>query len=340
VVEALISIKFIFKGESMSISSSPRFDVTTLGEVMLRLSVPIGHRLEDVSSLDVHPGGAEANVCASLTALGRRCAWVSRLPDNPLGKMIVRRLRAAGIDTAGVVYAENARVGTYYVEFATPPRPIQVVYDRADSAAAAMSSADVDWDYLLDTRVLHLTGITPALSDSCRELVQEAITRAKQAGVAVSFDINYRAKLWSPTKAAETLRAFIADVDLLICGRGDAQVVFGCSGEDDEILDGIRQLTTARQVVLTLSDAGAIAYDDQTRLQQSAIAAEVVDRLGAGDAFAAGVLDGWLVGSLADGLRQGTALGAIALSQVGDMANTTRAEVAAILDHAGGGIRR
>jgi 2-dehydro-3-deoxygluconokinase len=265
---------------------------------------------------------------------------VSRLPDNPLGRLIVRRLRAAGIDTAGVVYAENSRLGTYYVEFATPPRPIQVVYDRADSAAATMRSADIDWHYLLDSRILHLTGITPALSESCRDLVAEAISRAKAAGVAVSFDINYRAKLWSPAEAAETLRVFIADVDLLICGRGDAQQVFGCSGEDRQILDGLRRLTNAPKIVLTLSDAGAIAYDDDNLLSQTAIAAEVVDRLGAGDAFAAGVLDGWLTGSLADGLRLGAALGAIALSQVGDMAITTRAEVEAVLAHAGGGIRR
>lgn len=324
----------------MTNPTTTRFDLTTLGEIMMRYSVPAGHRLEDLQQLDAHPGGAEGNVCTALAGLGRRCAWAGSLPDNPLGKMIVRRLRAAGVDTSAIVLASEARLGTYYVEFATPPRPIQVVYDRADSAAANMTSADVDWDCLLSTRIIHLTGITPALSDSCRQLVQDVVERARADGVPISFDVNYRSKLWSAAEAAETLRPLIQGIELFICGRGDAKNLFGLKGEDRQILEALQSLSQARRVVLTLGDSGAIALDEGRLLSQSAIPAQVVDRLGAGDAFAAGLLDGWFDGSLAEGLRRGAALGALALSQHGDMLITDRAEMNAVLAHAEGGIVR
>ncbi len=320
--------------------SSPLFDLTTLGEIMLRFSVPAGQRLADLQQLDVHPGGAEGNVCSTLAGLGRRCAWMSRLPDNPLGRMVVRRLRAAGIDTGGVVLAKEARMGAYYVEFASPPRPIQVIYDRADSAMANMTIADVDWNYLLNSRIVHLTGITPALSETCLHLVQEVIERARSAEVPISFDINYRSLLWSEEKAAEVLCSLITGIDLLICGRGDAQNLFGLTGKDRDILAALKSLTQAKCVVLTLGDSGAMALDEGRFLQQSAISAQVIDRLGAGDAFAAGVLDGWLDGSLAEGLRRGTTLGALALAQHGDMLITNRTEMDNILASAEGGIVR
>jgi len=321
-------------------SPATRFDLTTLGEIMLRYSVPAGQRLEEMQQLEAHPGGAEGNVCSALAGLGRRCAWVGGLPDNPLGKMIVRRLRAAGIDTAAVVLAREARLGTYYVEFATPPRPIQVIYDRANSAAANMTPAEINWAYLLDARIIHLTGITPALSESCRQVVREVVERAKMAQVPISFDVNYRSKLWSEAEAAETLRPLIQGIELFICGRSDAQSLFGFKGEDRQVLDALQSLTQARRVVLTLGDAGAIALDEGRFLQQSAIPAQVIDRLGAGDAFASGLLDGWLDGSLAEGLRRGAALAALALAQHGDMLVVSRAEMNAVLASAGGGIIR
>jgi 2-dehydro-3-deoxygluconokinase len=321
-------------------ATRPRFDVTSLGETMLRLSVPSGRRLEDTAALDVHPGGAESNVCAALASLDRRCSWVSRLPDDPLGKLILRRLHAANVDTSAVVLAPEGRVGTYYVEYATPPRPIRVIYDRANSALSHMTVAEVDWGTLLDTRVLHLTGITPALSASCRELVQEAIGRANKAGVAVSFDVNYRQRLWSPEEAAEALRPLIADVELLFCTEADARLVFRCGGDEQQVVKGLQSLTRASTVVMTLGDAGALAWEAGVFLEQAAIPARTVDRLGAGDAFAAGVLDGWLDGSLAEGLEQGAALAALALAQMGDMLITSRAEMEAIRLGAGRGIWR
>ncbi|HVC82612.1 MAG TPA: sugar kinase [Chloroflexota bacterium] len=316
------------------------FDVTTIGEVMLRLSVPAGIRLDQAAHLDLTPGGAETNVTGALACLGRRCAWVSSLPANALGRLAANRLRAAGIDLAGVVWRERGRMGAYYLEFATPPRPIQAIYDRADSCAAQLTPDEVDWSYLLNTRLLHLSGITPALSPSCRAVTAEAVARAHAAGVLVSFDINYRQLLWSPEEAAEALIPLIQDVDLLLCGRRDAARVLGLDGPPEEALAGLAALSQARHIVLTLGAEGMIAWDGAQVFRQPAMAVGIVDRLGAGDALAAGIIHGLLDGDLALGLRYGATLAALALSQHGDMVSTTPEEVAALLAGSGGDLLR
>lgn len=307
-----------------------RSDVTTLGEAMLRLSVPAGQPFETATRLDLHLGGAEANVCAALAGLGRRCAWHSRVPTGPLGRFVVRTLRAAGVDTGGVVSADGTRLGTYYVLFAAPPGATEVVYDRAGSAFTGLTPELVDWPALLDTRVLHLTGITPALGPNSFELALEAARRAKAAGVTLSFDVNYRSKLWSPAVAREHLSALLPLVDLLICGEGDAATVFGLSGDDREVLAGLHGLTPARHVVLTRSHQGAASLVTGKLVRVPAKEATVLDRLGAGDAFAAGVLDGFLDGNMVAGLERGAALGALALGQRGDLLNVARGELEAL----------
>jgi 2-dehydro-3-deoxygluconokinase len=311
--------------------TSPRFDVTAIGEVMLRYSVPVGERLERAQNLALHPGGAEANLLGSLACLGRRCAWISGLPQNPLGRLIENHLHLSRVDTAGIVWSPEGRVGTYYLEFATPPRPTQVYYDRADSCAARLRPEQIDWDYTLDTRLIHLTGITPALSPSCLAVTQEAIRRAKATGVAVSFDVNYRAKLWSESRAAEVLTALIQEVDILSCGQGDALRLFGCSGEPEEVLHRLAEISHARLVVTSLADEGVMAWDGCAFHHAPARPVQIIDRLGAGDALAAGVIHGWLDGDLAKGLHYGTALAAICLSIHGDVVITTPEEVEAVM---------
>lgn len=307
------------------------FDVTTLGEAMLRLSVASGHHLETMRELTVHLGGAESNVCAALASLGRRCSWVSRLPDDALGRYVLRTLRAAGIDTSAVVLAKSARLGTYYVEFATPPRATEVIYDRAGAAITELTVDKVDWDVLLDTRVLHLTGITLALGARCFELVLEAARRAKDQGVTVSFDVNYRSKLWTPEAAEEHLNAILPYVDILICGQGDAQTVFGIEGSTEEMLAALHRLTQAKHIVLTQSFEGASMLLEDKLVHVSAREVEVIDRLGAGDAFVAGVLDGYLDGDLRSGLKKGVVLSALILAQHGDILVTTPEEVRAVV---------
>ena len=313
--------------------TEPAFDVTTLGEMMLRLSVPSGVRLETAAQLDAHPAGAEANLATLLARLGRRVRWAGALPANPLGRRCASHLRAAGVDEAAIVWdsAPTARLGTYYVEFGAPPRGIQVVYDRAYSSAARLGPDDVDWGKLLDTRLLHLTGITPALSPKCRALIEEAVRRARAAGVPLSFDINYRAKLWGTDEARAVLEPLVQGIELLSCGMGDAGRIFGCTGEPGEMAQALLDRTGAKHVLMSSGEEGARLWDGTQWLHRPARATTIIDRLGAGDALAAGVIHGWLDGDLATGLRYGVTLAALALSQHGDAVVTHRAELEALV---------
>ncbi len=318
------------------------FDFTTVGEIMLRFSVPAGERLEAAGQMDVYPAGAEGNVATALARLGRHCGLVAGLPDNPLGRLAAGHLRGAGVDLSGVVWSPTGRMGTYFVEFAHPPRSIQVVYDRADSVAAHLSADQINWDVLLNSRVVHLTGITAALSESCLKLVQTIVERARRAGVALSFDVNYRSKLWTAEAAATVLRPLIQEVDILFCKQGDAEKLFGCTGEAAVIIQQLVDLSRAQRVVMTRGDQGVMAWDGGQILSEAAAPTVMVDRLGAGDALAAGVLHGWLGGDFRRGLRYGVVLAALALSQYGDMLITTTAEVESLVNnlHRGEGIVR
>jgi 2-dehydro-3-deoxygluconokinase len=318
----------------------PRFDLVSIGETMLRLSVPVGRRLDDARSLDVEAGGAESNVCVALARLGRRTAWASRLPDNALGRGILRTLRADGVDVSAVLLAPGERVGTYYIELATPPRVSQVIYDRADSAAARLTPEELDWAALLDTRILHLTGITPALSPGCYAVVAEAMARARAGGVTVSFDVNYRARLWDAATAGQRLRPLIAEADILFCKSADAALLFGCAGEPRAQIDRLAELTGARAILVTHGERGAALLEGGRLTQQPALPVQIVDRIGSGDAFAAGVLDGAIDGDMAAGLRRGVALAAIALAQHGDRVLATRPELEAVMAQAGGDVAR
>lgn len=304
---------------------------------MLRLSVGVGGRLETTFAFDVHVAGAEANVTTALAGLGRRVAWSGGLPDGRLGEKVVRELRASNVATDCVITVPGARLGTYYVELAAAPRRTDVIYDRVGSAASRVDVDAVPWDALLDTDVLHLTGITPALGAGPAAVVTAAVERARRAGVRVSFDVNYRGKLWTPEVAARTLTPLVAGVDLLVCGEADAATVFGLTGDAESVLRGLATLAPQAAVVLTRSDNGAVALDGDRAQSVPGVPVQVVDGLGAGDAFTAGVLDGWLDGSLERGLRQGVTLASMALASSGDALLVSRSELDSLL--AGGGRR-
>ena len=308
----------------------PHYDVTSIGEMLVRFSVPSGTRLESATQLDIYPAGAEANVLTLLSRLEHRTSWVGALPENPLGRFAVSHLRMAGVDTSNIVWHRNGRLGTYYVEFGAPPRGIQVTYDRAHSCISQLKSDELNWDALLDTRLLHLTGITPALSPTCLEIVTTAIQRAKERGVPVSFDVNYRQKLWSEAEAAKTLLPFIQNVDVLFCSGADADRVFDCKGTTLETAQAILELSHARCVVVTFGEQGPWLWNGKEWSHEEARPTQIIDRLGAGDALAAGVIHGWLEGDVAAGLRYGVTLSALALSQHGDMVITNKKELEAL----------
>jgi 2-dehydro-3-deoxygluconokinase len=320
--------------------TAPRFDVTTIGETMLRLSVPIGERLSAMHTLDTEIGGAESNVCVALSRIGRRTAWASRLPDHALGDAVLRTLRADGINTDAVRRAPGERLGTYFIEFASTPRASQVIYDRAGSAAARMTPADIDWEHLLDTRILHITGITAALGDGAYAVTAEALRRARATGATASFDVNYRSKLWDAASAGERLRPLLEAADVLFCKSADAALLFGCAGEPRAQMEALRELSGARVLFCTFGEQGAKLLHAGGFVEAPALPVKIVDRIGSGDAFAAGALDGILDGDPALGLRRGVALAAIALSQHGDRVLTTRAELEAVMEQNGGDVAR
>jgi 2-dehydro-3-deoxygluconokinase len=318
----------------------PRFDVTTIGEGQLRYSVPAGNRLEQVTQLNVNVAGTEANVTGLLARLGWNCGWVSSLPNSPLGRRVKNEYRLAGLDLAAVVWSETGRVATYYVEYAAPPRSTQVLYDRKDSCFARMTIDQIDWDYLLDTRLLHLSGITVPLSPSLTEIVLEATRRAKARGVPVSFDMNYRQLLWTPQQAAEIVAPIFKNVDLLFCGRSDARRMFGFDGSPEEIVGKLAELTGAGYIITSLSHEGLIGWDGERFYRQPAREVHIIDRIGAGDAMVGGVLHGWLQGDFARGLRYGVLTAALCLSQWGDQLVTNAAELEGLLAANGTDISR
>lgn len=307
-----------------------QFDVTAFGEMLLRLNVPAGRRLETISSLEVYPAGAEANVTSLLARLERSSRWIGALPKNPLGRLASHALQGSGVSIDGIIWKEYGRMGTYYVEIGPPPRGIQVTYDRAHSCTSQLKTDDIDWESLLDTRLLHLTGITPALSSTCQEIVIEAVQRAREKGVRVSFDINYRQKLWAEKEARKILSPLIKGVELLFCSQADAVRLFNCNGTIQEISQSMLEISQARYVVISFGEQGAMLWNTKEWLHEPARPTKIIDRLGAGDALAAGVIDGWLDGNLETGLQYGITLAALALSQFGDMVVTTREELLAL----------
>lgn len=309
-----------------------RLDLTTFGEGGLRLSVPAGQRIETAMSFDVEVSGTEANVAGALARLGWKCGWVSALPETPPGRRVLNACRNNGIDVSAVAMRAEGRVSCYYVEYAHPPRPVRIYYDRKDSCLARLNPDDVDWDYLLDTRHLHMSGLTVPLSGHTAAIVARALEQARRQGISTSFDVNYRKLLWPAAEAGERLLPLMAGVDVLFCGRRDAESLFGCQGEPEELAVELAERTGARNVVISLSSDGAVGWDGSDMHREDARRVRIVDRIGAGDAMVAGVLHGWMKGSLARGLRYGTTMAALALSQFGETVVTHESELDSLLD--------
>ncbi len=310
----------------------PRFDVTTIGEGQLRYSVPPGQRLEAAAQLDVHVACTEANVASLLARLGWRCGWISGLPRTPLGRRVANEFKLSGLDLSAMVWSDSGRLATYYVEYAVPPRATQVYYDRANTVFTNLTVDQIDWDYLLDTRLVHLSGLTVPLSPTIRVILLEAVRRAKAAGVPVSLDMNYRRRVWTPEAARQTILPILRDVDVLFCGRSDARQVLHLEGEPEEIVARLGDLTGAGHIVTSLAREGLIGWDRRAFYRQPAREVVILDRIGAGDAMVGGVLHGWLQGDFAKGIRYGALAAALALSQYGDQVITTAEELETLLD--------
>lgn len=318
--------------------------VVTFGEAMIRLATPAHQRLEQATSLEVTVGGAELNVAAGVSRLGLPARWVSRLPDNPLGRMIRNKAREFGVDVSHVAWDKAGRAGLYFLEAGASPRASTVLYDRAGSAISRLVPEEIDWPTVLSgASLFHTTGITPALSDAAARAVGDAFRAARAAGVPVSYDLNYRARLWSEEQAKAVQEPLMAEVDVLITTEEDTRRVFGITGADyrevaRKLVDrfGFKVVTiTLRGDTSVLRNTWtAIALADGTDYDDRTYEIEVIDRVGGGDAYAAGFLYGWLTGDVARGVRYGNALSAIQQTIPGDLAWVTPAEVEAQLSGA------
>jgi 2-dehydro-3-deoxygluconokinase len=316
-------------------------EVVTFGEAMVRLTPPNYKRLEQTDTLHVEIGGAELNTAVGLARLGRSAAWVSRLTDNALGRLIAYRARETGVNVDHILWTDSDRVGVYFLEFGAAPRPSGIVYDRAGSAIARIQPGMIDWGTVFrGAKWFQVTGITPALSPSAAHVTREALQAARSAGLTIGIDLNYRAKLWSLEDAGRWLREAVEVADVLITTLDDVERFFDIPQNDPEAAArSMAERFHLKAVAFTLRESEsvwrnrftAVAYGGGRFCRARNYDVEIVDRLGAGDAFAAGLIHGLLDGDLQTGLDYGTALGAVKHTIPGDFVWVTAAEVEAIV---------
>jgi 2-dehydro-3-deoxygluconokinase len=288
--------------------------IVTAGETMV-LGVPARPgRLRHAPSLELKIGGAESNVAIALSRLDISAGWISLLGDDELGRLVLDRVRGEGVDTSLVRRMPDHPTGLYLRE--QVGQETRVYYYRRGSAASTMSGGTFDPEYLRGAEFLHLTGITPALSADCRDFVIWAAREAREGGTRVSFDVNYRSKLWSAEDAKAVAEELMPQVDLLFIGDEEASALWG--REDEEF---VRELAASgpREVVLKRGGEGSLAFIDERVITQPAFAVKEVDSIGAGDAFDAGYLAGHLWGLGAEErLRVANAMGALSVATLGD----------------------
>ncbi|MFD2305479.1 sugar kinase [Enterococcus termitis] len=286
--------------------------VVTLGEIMLRLSSDAGIRIAQSENFSVHFGGGEANVAISLANYGHQVTFASKVPANGVGEAVKKHLNRYNVDTSDLLFG-GPRLGTYYLETGIGERAANVVYDRAGSSFAMMETIEWDSEKLFaGVDIFHISGITPALSDSWKKQTLILIKAAKQAGCKISFDINYRGKLWSKAEAGKTIREILPYVDYCSAGKLDAQHFFEISSYDSELAakDNLYCYKKMQEKYPNVS----VFYSTKRKVYSASVNAltgtlwangnyyeskchqidPIVDRVGGGDAFAGGVLHGLL----------------------------------------------
>ncbi|AKJ64917.1 sugar kinase [Kiritimatiella glycovorans] len=356
--------------------------VVGFGEIMGRLAPEGFYRFSQScpGRLDLTFAGAEANVAASIAMLGGSSAYVTALPDHAIADACVRSLKALDVETRHIVRTDSGRLGLYFVETGANQRPSNVIYDREHSAVSRTPADAYDWDAIFaDAGWLHISGITPALSRCAAEASLAAVRGAKEAGLTVSCDLNFRKKLWkwdetlSPRElAGRTMRDILPFVDVVIGNEGDAEDVLGIRAGDSDVESGelaidkypevagqiAGQFPNVRKVAITLRESisashnnwGAMLYD--TESEQAVFAPmrdgeyrpyeirNIVDRVGGGDSFAAGLIFALHSGEYtehADAIAFAVAASCLAHSIKGDWNHSRRAEVEALMRGSGSG---
>ena len=326
--------------------------VVTFGELMLRLGPPGFERLLQSPMLCATFGGGEANVAVSLAQMGLDSVYITRLPGNAIGDAAIRALRAEGVAT-GFIARGGSRIGIYFTETGASQRASTVLYDRANSAISEIAPGTIDWDRVMDGAAwFHVTGITPALGERAAAATTAAVAAAKRAGVRISVDLNYRKKLWTQAQAQAVMRPMMRDVDVVIANEEDLQCVLGIDVEGADVTAGTLDAGAYQQAAervtrelgptviaitlresLSASDNGwsAVLWDGTTLHQSQRYVVRLVDRIGGGDSFAAGLIFGLITGRSHDGaLRFAVAASALKQTIPGDFNRASVAEVDAL----------
>jgi 2-dehydro-3-deoxygluconokinase len=323
--------------------------VITFGEIMLRLTPPDLKRIVQADQFNVIYGGGEANVSVSLANYGIDTYFVTKLPDNPPGQAALNGLRKYGVKTDYIARGGD-RLGIYYCENGASQRPSNVIYDRAHSAIAEADQEDFNWGeiFFADADWFHFTGITPALSASMAGITLQAVKAAKEHGLKVSCDLNYRAKLWSRQEAQKVMSGLMEYVDICIANEEDAEMVFGIkSGSDIDAgeinIKGFRDV--AQQLMdkfdfeivgshlrishsASVNDWLVVLFDGQNFVQSASYKIHIIDRVGGGDSFAAGLIYSLLEGkNLQESAEFGAAASCLKQSIPGDFNHVSVREV-------------
>ncbi|MDO4594067.1 MAG: sugar kinase [Tissierellia bacterium] len=321
----------------------------TLGEIMLRLSTPNYKRFVQADSFDVVYGGGEANVAVSLSNYGHKSYFVSKVPENPIGQAAVNHLRRYGVSEDYILRGGD-RLGIYYLETGASMRPSKVVYDRANSAFSLSNADEYNWDEIFkDCSWFHFSGITPALGEDVAKLTKIACQEAKKRDVMISVDLNYRANLWSPEQAQKVMTDLMQYVDVCIGNEEDAELTLGFKPGNTDVVSGDLELegyknmfkqmkekydfklvVSSLRVSHSASDNGwsACAYDGKDFYHSKEYQIRLVDRVGGGDSFAAGLIHGLLRGdNFKNALEFAVAASALKQTIPGDFNMVSEAEV-------------
>jgi 2-dehydro-3-deoxygluconokinase len=334
--------------------------IVTFGEVMLRLSPPGYLRLGQTATLEMTFGGAEVNVAVSLAQFGLNAAFITRLPKNDIAGAFINQVRGLGVDTTKILHGGD-RMGVYFVEKGASQRASTVLYDRAHSAIAEISPAEVNWTQVfVGANAFHTTGITPALSDACAQATLDAVKAAKANNILVTCDLNYRKKLWSSEKAGKVMAEILPYVDVCIANEEDAETVFGISAADSNLTSGhlsqegyievaqklCAKFPNLKGVAITLRESysasrngwSGMLYWHGKAYFSTRYEIDIVDRVGGGDSFAAGLIYGLLGDqSPQEAIEFAAAASCLKHSIVGDFSYIKLAEVQNLLKGDGSG---
>jgi len=334
--------------------------VVTFGEIMLRLSPPGYERFVQAKQFDINFGGGEANVAVSLAHFGLDAYFVTRLPQNELADAAENELRRYGVKTDYILRG-GERLGIYFLEPGASQRPSKVLYDRSHSAIAEMTPGMVAWDEVFKhTRWFHVTGITPALSPSASQVTIEAVQAARANGVTVSCDLNYRKKLWNREQAEKAMTQVLQNVDVAIANEEDAEMVFGIKAGGTDVHAGMldvaeyqavgeqlmKKFRSVKTVAITLRESFsasdnnwcAVLWDGRKFYQSRTYSIRVVDRVGGGDAFGAGLIYGLITGkNPQNALEFAVAASCLKHTIPGDFNHFSVTEVESLLKEGGSG---